>query len=178
MVNFFDDRYEDNGFVIKYRRDFLLDTDEDLSDLPPADVIRAGSLAYSIGSGSLYILNGSGEWVKTKAAGGGGDDPEPTPGGDLPEFSLSMDSVSVAQGSSEFLTITKTGGSADWTVGQPEYTSDDDTVAVAVADETWDAFEVRGVGAGDTNITITIPLYNESTEGEQFPSLTLSVHVD
>lgn len=77
MVNFFDDRYEDNGFVIKYRRDFLLDTDEDLSDLPPADVIRAGSLAYSIGSGSLYILNGSGEWVKTKTAGGGGDDPEP-----------------------------------------------------------------------------------------------------
>ena len=46
----------------KRRFDFIIDTDEDAANLP--QTCAAGSTALSCGSGNVFIVNASGNWVK------------------------------------------------------------------------------------------------------------------
>lgn len=49
-------------------RSFVLDTNNDVQDLPMS---KAGSTAYVISSGKRYICNSLGEWKEVVAASGG-----------------------------------------------------------------------------------------------------------
>lgn len=43
------------------RYDYILDEDQDLASLP--EICAPGSTALSCASGTLFVLNASGEWV-------------------------------------------------------------------------------------------------------------------
>lgn len=43
------------------RREFIIDTDEDVATLPEC---ATGSAALSIASGSVFVVNASGVWTK------------------------------------------------------------------------------------------------------------------
>lgn len=44
------------------RYDYIIDTDEDVADLP--ETCAAGSTALSCASGEMFIVNASHKWVK------------------------------------------------------------------------------------------------------------------
>lgn len=43
-----------------YKKDFLMDTEEDKVDLPECCV---GSAAVAVNTGNVFVVNASGEWV-------------------------------------------------------------------------------------------------------------------
>ena len=53
---------KNNGHIAYDVKEFVLDTDDDLVDLPLD--CGQGSTAFVISSKSMYILNSSREWVK------------------------------------------------------------------------------------------------------------------
>ncbi len=64
--------YKQDGETIYGIKEFLLDSPEDLSNLPTN--IRSGSSALIISTGDIYFLNGSKQWVAIgKGASGEGD---------------------------------------------------------------------------------------------------------
>lgn len=52
--------YEWCACVEDYRREFICDTDADFENLPPAAV---GSIALSVATGNIRVVNASGKWV-------------------------------------------------------------------------------------------------------------------
>lgn len=59
--------YKHDGEVLYGIKEFLLDTQDDLSQLPTN--VKAGSTALVISSGALYMLNGSKQWIEIGGAG-------------------------------------------------------------------------------------------------------------
>lgn len=53
--------YKQDGEVIYGIKEFFLDSEDDVKDLPVT--IRSGSIAIIIPTGEKYILNGLKEWV-------------------------------------------------------------------------------------------------------------------
>lgn len=54
--------YRQDGETIYGIKEFILDSVEDVKDLPTTK-IRIGSTALVISSGDLYMFNGEGNWV-------------------------------------------------------------------------------------------------------------------
>ena len=73
--------YTVRDFNYERPNDFIIDSDEDVSTLPTSATGNVktgkGSMALSIESGSLFILNSDDEWVTL----GGTDDDEQQSGG-------------------------------------------------------------------------------------------------
>lgn len=69
--------YKQDGETLYGIKEFVLDTKEDLQNLPTN--IKAGSSALIISTGAVYMLNGSKEWVEIGAVAaneGGSVSPE------------------------------------------------------------------------------------------------------
>lgn len=49
-----------------YRKEFMMDTDADMANLPKCCV---GSTAIAVSSGEVYMVNASGDWVVFGAEG-------------------------------------------------------------------------------------------------------------
>ena len=64
--------YKQDGETLYGIKEFLLDTEGDVKDLPTKK-IGVGSTAMVITSGNLYILNGSHQWVLFSSVSGGGN---------------------------------------------------------------------------------------------------------
>lgn len=58
--------YKHDGEVLYGIKEFLLDSPEDLSQLPTN--VKTGSTALIISSGALYMLNGSKQWIEIGGA--------------------------------------------------------------------------------------------------------------
>lgn len=69
-----------SGHVAHGIKEFVLDTQDDLENLPVD--IQAGSKAYIIETGISYILNSQGEWSQNMSASGNGNGAPGAPGKD------------------------------------------------------------------------------------------------
>ena len=62
--------FAQNGKPVYGVKNYVLDSSNDISNLPIADTI--GSTAYVINEGKTYILNNNREWVASSSSSGGG----------------------------------------------------------------------------------------------------------
>lgn len=60
--------YKQDGDVLYGVKEFLLDSQDDVVNLPTN--IKTGSTALVIPTGTLYMLNGHSQWIEVGGAGG------------------------------------------------------------------------------------------------------------
>lgn len=63
--------YKHDGEVLYGIKEFILDSQDDLQELPTN--VKAGSTALIISSGRLYMLNGNKEWIEIGGTGNASD---------------------------------------------------------------------------------------------------------
>lgn len=68
--------YRQDGETLYGIKEFILDSEDDVKDLPTHKKVHVGSTALVIPTGTLYMLNGSHEWVEV--GGKGSVNPNPT----------------------------------------------------------------------------------------------------
>ena len=62
--------YKQDGETLYGIKEFILDSEDDIKDLPTNKKVHTGSTALIIPTGALYILNSSYEWIEI---GGNGE---------------------------------------------------------------------------------------------------------
>jgi hypothetical protein len=62
--------YKQDGDVLYGIKEFLLDSQDDVANLPTN--IKTGSTALVIPTGALYMLNGHRQWIEVGGTGGAG----------------------------------------------------------------------------------------------------------
>lgn len=60
--------YRQDGETLYGIKEFLLDSEDDVKNLPVDPKVHVGSTALIIPTGTLYMLNGSRQWIEV---GGG-----------------------------------------------------------------------------------------------------------
>lgn len=61
--------YRQDGETLYGIKEFILDSEDDVKDLPTHSKVHVGSTALVIPTGTLYMLNGSHEWVEVGGKG-------------------------------------------------------------------------------------------------------------
>jgi hypothetical protein len=61
--------YRQDGETLYGIKEFILDSEDDVKDLPTHKKVHVGSTALVIPTGTLYMLNGSHEWVEVGGKG-------------------------------------------------------------------------------------------------------------
>ena len=68
--------YRQDGETLYGIKEFILDSEDDIKNLPTHNKVHVGSTALVIPTGALYMLNGSHKWVEV--GGQGSVNPNPT----------------------------------------------------------------------------------------------------
>ena len=72
----------ENGRAVYGLKNFILDTEAEVKNLPTDDMLIPGSTAFVISTSNSYMLNNQNSWVKVNLSNNSGGSSNPDPGTD------------------------------------------------------------------------------------------------